>query len=57
MMKNRKAHEYNLGVLNNIKGRMYCLRLGEVSNYKEFSHYFYTSQYRRSMNKRKQSAN
>lgn len=47
MLKDKKAHEHNLGVLQNIKGKMYCLKLGEVSNFKQFSHYFYTSQYRR----------
>lgn len=51
MLKDRKAHEHNVGVLHNIKGKMYCLKLGEVSNFKEFSHYFYTSQYRRKLSK------
>ena len=30
MIGNRKAHQENPGVLTNIKGKMYCLRLGEV---------------------------
>ena len=47
MFRNKKAHNHNPGVLTNIKGKMYCLKLGAVGNQKEFSHYFYTSQYRR----------
>ena len=46
-MKDKGAHKNNVGVLTNIKGKMYCLKLGQVGNFKEFSHYFYASQYRR----------
>lgn len=51
MLKDKQAHSHNLGVIQNIKGKMYCLKLGEVAQFKEFSHYFYTSQYRRRFSK------
>ena len=40
-----------MGVISSIKGKMYCLKLGEVSSWKEFSNYFYFTQYRRRQNK------
>ena len=49
MIKDKKAHEQNMGVISSIKGKMYCLKLGEVSNYKDFSHFFYANQYKRKM--------
>lgn len=51
MLKDKVAHSHNLGVIQSIKGKMYCLKLGEVAQFKEFSHYFYTSQYRRKLSK------
>ena len=36
-----------MGVISSIKGKMYCLQLGEVSNFKDFSHYFYANQYKK----------
>ena len=47
MMKDRKAHKNNSGVMATIKGKSYCLKLGEVGGQKELSHYFYTTQFRR----------
>jgi hypothetical protein len=47
MIKDKKAHEQNMGIINNIKGKMYCLKLGEVSNHKDFSRFFYTTQYKK----------
>ena len=46
-MKNPKVHDLNMGVISSIKGKMYCLKLGEVSSSKDFSNYFYTNIYRR----------
>lgn len=45
-MKDPKLHENNMGVISSIKGKMYCLKLGEVGHPKDFSHYFYFSQHR-----------
>ena len=50
MIKEKKVHSQNMGVISSVKGKMYCLQLGEVSNYKDFSHYFYTNQYKRKIN-------
>lgn len=47
MISDKKSHMNNMGIINNIKGKMYCLKLGEVSKPKEFVHYFYTTQYRK----------
>lgn len=47
LFKDKKAHSNNMGVISSIKGKMYCLKLGEVSKPKDFSHYFYTTQYKR----------
>lgn len=47
MIKDKKAHSNNMGVITNIKGKMYCLKLGEVSKPKDFSFYFYSTQYRK----------
>ena len=52
MIQDKKVHSHNMGVITNIKGRMYCLKLGEVSKPKDFSYFFYSTQYR----KRVQSA-
>ena len=49
MIKHNKVQAKNFGVLHSIKGKMYCLKLGEVSKSKELSHYFYTSQYKRQL--------
>jgi hypothetical protein len=50
-MKDPKAHENNMGVISSIKGKMYCLKLGEVSSSKDFSNYFYFTQYRKRLQK------
>ena len=47
MFKDKEAHDHNTGVITNIKGRMYCLKLGEVGRQKELSHYFYATQYKK----------
>lgn len=52
MIQDKKVHSHNMGVITNIKGKMYCLKLGEVSKPKDFSYFFYSTQYR----KRVQSA-
>lgn len=46
MLHEPKTLEQNMGVITNIKGKMYCLKLGEVSSSKDFSHYFYSKQFR-----------
>lgn len=51
MLKDPTAHEVNIGVISNIKGKMYCLKLGELSSSKDFSHYFFTNQFRRKLAK------
>lgn len=46
MLHDPKTLEQNMGVITSIKGKMYCLKLGEVSSSKDFSHYFYSKQFR-----------
>ena len=46
-MRDPKAHEHNMGVLSTIKGKMYCLKLGTVSQSKNVEHFFYANQFRR----------
>lgn len=46
MLNQPKCFEQNMGVISSIKGKMYCLKLGEVSCSKDFSHYFYSKQFR-----------
>ena len=46
MITDPKALEQNMGVISSIKGKMYCLKLGEVSSSKDFSHYFYSKQFK-----------
>jgi hypothetical protein len=47
MMREGKVQGQGLGIFHNVKGKMYCLELGQISNFKEFSHYFYAAQYQR----------
>jgi hypothetical protein len=46
MLHEPRALEQNMGVISSIKGKMYCLKLGEVSSSKDFSHFFYSKQFR-----------
>lgn len=46
MISDPKTLEKNMGVISSIKGKMYCLKLGEVSSSKDFSNYFYSKQFR-----------
>lgn len=46
MLHETKAHENNMGIISSIKGKMYCLKLGEVSSSKDFSRFFYSNQFR-----------
>jgi hypothetical protein len=45
-MHESKVHENNMGIISSIKGKMYCLKLGEVSSSKDFSRFFYSNQFR-----------
>lgn len=45
--KDPKALDSHMGVLSTIKGRLYCLKLGDVSKSKNAEHFFYCSQYKR----------
>ena len=46
MMNESKLHDNNMGIIASIKGKMYCLKLGEVSRSKDFSRFFYSNQFR-----------
>jgi len=46
MLHDIKPHENNMGIISNIKGKMYCLKLGEVSSSKDFTRFFYSNQFR-----------
>lgn len=46
MITDPKSLDQNMGVISSIKGKMYCLKLGEVSSSKDFSHYFYSKQFK-----------
>ena len=46
MLTDPKALEQNMGVISNIKGKMYCLKLGELSSSKDFSRFFYSKQFK-----------
>ena len=45
-MNESKLHDNNMGIIASIKGKMYCLKLGEVSRSKDFSRFFYSNQFR-----------
>jgi hypothetical protein len=47
MFREKKVHTNNMGIITNIKGKMYCLKLGEVSKPKKFTDFFYSTQYRK----------
>jgi hypothetical protein len=49
LIKDTRAHRQNIGVISSIKGKMYCLKLGQMQSSKEFSHYFYVNLYKRRM--------
>jgi len=51
MLSEPRALDQNMGVISSIKGKMYCLKLGEVSSSKDFSHYFYTKQFKNKQTK------
>jgi hypothetical protein len=47
MFQEKKVYTNNMGIITNIKGKMYCLKLGEVSKPKNFTDFFFSTQYRK----------
>ena len=52
-MKKGVAHENNMGVIHQIKGKTYCLQLGEIDKSKDFPFYFYANRYEREVKSKK----